>query len=329
LALCLFMSTESSLLAQEGEKEVFVVLIGGLGGSEEYTERFQNYLFESRKALAENFDVAQENMVVLGEAGIAEEEFVDQISTAENIRSSFSTLKGKIQSDDHLYVFFFGHGSYDGEEAYLNIPRRDLSAKDYDGLLSGIDAGRIFVFNTASASAPFIEELSAPGRVIVTATRRGTQRNETIFPQYLVEALSSSASDLDKNGQTSVRELFVYAAEQTARHYESNQNLATEHALLEDTGDGKGHRVLELEAEAEGNLAASSYLSRNTKALAGLNAADRERASQQLSRKDELEQLVATIKSQKSTMSLEDYYDRLEVVFVELARLNEDLEGAR
>ena len=55
----------------------------------------------------------------------------------------------------------------------------------------------VFV-NTASASGPFIEELSGPGRTIVTATRTGAERFATLFGGYFVDALSGDAADADQ-----------------------------------------------------------------------------------------------------------------------------------
>src|SRR5690606_8421762 len=105
----------------------------------------------------------------------------------------------------------------------------------------------VFV-NTASSSAPFVERISAARRVVITATRVASQRNETVFPRYYVEALTSPSADLDRDGDLSVGEVFRFAAEATERHYADASLLATEHALLEDTGDGVGYQHGELEA---------------------------------------------------------------------------------
>ena len=314
-----------SATAQEGQS--YAVLIGGLGGSAEYTEKFQQYLFNTHRALVEDFQFPAGNVTVLAEAALSDLAFVNDVATAENIRARFDGLAGQVTAADHVYVLLFGHGSYDGENAQLNIPRRDLNDADYADLINALPAGRLIFVNTASASAPFIDVLSALDRIVITATRRGTQRNETVFPRFFVEALTSPAADLDKNGDLSVREIFRYAAEKTAQSFDETSHLATEHALLDDTGDGKGYRVEELDEAAEGNLAAVTYLKRRTAVLATVSGENRAEIVAMLGEKDALERDIADLKSRKKNLNEDRYYAELETLFVRLARLNDRIEG--
>ncbi len=323
LAVCFLVPRPA--VAQQGQS--YALLIGGLGGSTEYTEKFQQYLFETYKALVEDFQFPAANVTVLAEAALGDLDFVADVSTAENIRAHFATLAAQVTAADHVYVLLFGHGSYDGQSAQLNIPRRDLNDTDYADLVDALPAGRIVFINTASASAPFIDALSALDRIVITATRRGTQRNETVFPRFFVEALTSPAADLDKNGDLSVREIFQYAAEKTAQSFTETSHLATEHALLDDTGDGQGARVEELEEAAEGNLAAITYLKRRAVVLASFSGANRAVVAVLLGEKETLERDIADLKSRKNGLGEDRYYAELETLFVHLARLNDRIEG--
>ena len=302
-------------------QERYAVLIGGLGGDPAYSEAFQGYLVESHRALVEAFGIPPEHITVLAEPAAQGLRAVADVSTAENIRTTFSELAAEVEADDEVYVFLFGHGSYDGERAQLNIPRRDLHSGDYAALVDSLRAGTVVFVNTASASGPFAEALSGPGRVVVTATRTGTERNETAFPRFFVEAMTSPAADLDKNGALSVRELFAYASEKTAQSYEATGHLATEHALLEDTGDGQGHEADELGASGEGALAAVTYLGRRASLAAG------DVATSGWAEREAIERGVAELKSRKGQMDEDAYYAELETLFVRLARLNEGLSS--
>ena len=93
----------------------------------------------------------------------------------------------------------------------------------------------------ASASGEFIKPLSGRGRVVVTATRSGQEQNATRFPEHFIAALASREADADQNGRVSVLEAFDYASRLTAEQYKRAGRLATEHALLDDSGDGVGH----------------------------------------------------------------------------------------
>jgi hypothetical protein len=302
-------------------------LIGGLGGGDEYTEAYKTYLFETQKAFIEHFGIPSANIIVLGENKIADQAFVTDVSTAENITTQFQTLAGRVTNQDQVYIVLFGHGSYDGTHASLNIPRQDLNDAEFDTLVTGLGAGLTVFIHTGSASGPFAEALSGPDRIIITATRTGSQRNETLFPRFLIEALNSTEADLDKNGALSIRELFVSAAQNTDRWYESNNNLATEHALLEDTGDGQGQREADLESTGEGLLAGVTYLRRRGAVAAGLSAADQAELGLLLQQKETIEREIAVIKSRKSNLPEDEYYAQLESVFVRLARLNNNIEG--
>lgn len=303
--------------------ERHAVILGGLGGNPAYTETFGAYLRDTRAALVDRAGFDESNVLVLGEQAIADDPFVDGVSTAEAIRAHFTELAERMTADDHLYVILFGHGSFDGANARLNIPRRDLDDFDYAAMLDGIPAGRVVFVNTASASGPFAAALSAPERIVITATASGTERDETIFPQFFVESLRNPDADLDKNGGLSVLEAFTYAARRTGRHYEEAGQLATEHALMEDNADGSGSRVDALDGE-DGSLASITYIMPRTD-LASVSAA----ARPLLQEKEMLERTIAETKNRKTEMTEEAYYGELEELFVRLARLNERVEAVR
>ena len=46
--------------------------------------------------------------------------------------------------------------------------------------------------------------------------------------------------DTDRNGEISVAELYFAVITETKRRFESDMRLPTEHAQLDDNGDGKG-----------------------------------------------------------------------------------------
>ncbi len=322
-ALVFALTVLRSAAAQEAGSR-YVLLIGGLGGEPAYTERFGAYLNETRSVLVDRYGVHSDRMTVLAENRIADRDFVDNVSTAENIRAAFARLAAAATPDDHVYVILFGHGSFDGAHAQLNIPRRDLTDADFADLLDDVDAGRIIVVNTSSASGPFAQMLSGPDRILVAATATGTERDETVFPRFFVESLRSSDADLDKSGGLSVLELFRYTADEVARSFETTGHLATEHAVIDDNGDGEPTRFDRLDAGVDGALAAVTYI-RPPDALASIREADRPL----LREREALQREIADLKSRKTTMPDDAYYDALEEILLKLARLNERLESDR
>jgi len=326
MALLIIGGAGRQLSAQEAGS-CHALLIGGLGGEARYSAKFHKLLLDTRKALIENFLFPAENVVVLAESHADGEDFIDGISTAENIRKRFADLAGRAGGSDYVYIILFGHGSFDGKNARLNIPRRDLSDADYAELVAAVNAGRIVFINTASASFPFIAALSGQNRIIITATKSRTQRNVTAFPEFLAEGFSDPAADLDKNGSLSVLEVFEYAAEKTDRFYTDNNHLATEHAMLEDTGDGVAARLEELESGGEGAFAGATYLKRRISTVVSSGDAPKDSVLiGLLMQQERLELAVSNLKSRKKEYTDEEFYAQLEDLLVRLAKINDRLE---
>lgn len=315
LSLLLFSAARGVAARTSGE--TYAVLIGGLGGDPAYSEKFMSYLNDTRLLLVRH-GIPETNVVVLGEQQASEQSFVNRVSTADNIRETFRSLAARVTADDDVYVVLFGHGSYDGMSASLNIPRRDLSSAEYADLIAELGAGRIVFINTASSSGPFAQDLSGPDRIVITATATGTERDATVFPAYFVEALRSPDSDMDKDGSLSVRELFVYAAERTAGSFEETGHLATEHPAIDDDGNGEATRADELESASDGHLAAVTYL--RPPAVVGVQNLPLVRE------REALEREISAVKQRKGLLDEDVYYAELEAIFVRLARLNRQLE---
>ncbi len=325
LSCAMLCSVAKPGFAQEAGRHALI--IGGLGGSPDHTTKFQNYIYETRKALVEQFNFEEANIHVLAEASIQAEDYVDDLSNAENIRAAFASLANTAGASDHVFIILFGHGGYDNGEARLNIPRRDLTQTDFADLVDGLAAGRVVFINTSSARAPYVETLSGATRVVITATRTGTQKNETNFPRFMVEAMTSAATDLDKDNRISVAELFSYAAEKTEQWFADNGNIPTENAMLDDNGDQTGSRLEELENGADGHLAGLTYLSPATAALASAGGEGMD--PNWLRERESIEVEIANLKSKKSNMEEDAYYDELEVLFVKLARGNATAESGK
>ncbi|HYW71347.1 MAG TPA: hypothetical protein VE961_09945, partial [Pyrinomonadaceae bacterium] len=184
-----------------------------------------------------------------------------------------------------------------------------------NALLSALPANRIVIFNMASASGEFIKPLSGKGRIIVTATRSGQENNATRFAEYFLAALKANDADADQDGHISVLEAFNYANRLTAEFYTRAGRLATEHALLEDNGDGVGHQKME---GGDGLLARTTYIDSLSITQAAANAS----IAKLMRDRTRLEGEIAQLIGQKSNMAEAQYESELERLFVELAKVN-------
>jgi hypothetical protein len=187
-------------------------------------------------------------------------------------------------------------------------------------LINNLPARNIVIVNMATASGEFIKPLSGKGRVIITATRSGQEQNATRFAEYFIAALGNPEADTDKNGRVSALEAFNYAVKLTNGFYEQKGRLVTEHALLDDNGDGVGHQKAE---EGDGALAKTTYFDSLPQQRAGGDAELAKLFAERLRLEGEIEQL----KARKAQMKEDDYEAALEKLLVELAKVSQGIRA--
>jgi len=310
-----------SLLAvtQPAVPQTNVVIISGLGGDEAHREKFHHWATTFIDAARERFAVPEENITYLAERESLDAERITARSTKENVERALTELAAGLGPGEGVFILLIGHGSYQGDESRLSLPGPDMSASDFARILDLFTSQRVVLVNTASASGDFIKRLSAPGRTVVTATKSPFERNETVFCQYFVQAFSEDVADVDKDERVSILEAFNYARLELRRAYESDDRLLTEHAQLDDNGDGEGS------AEPDPNVAdgalAHTFVLEGGDGTGAAATADPQLAALQ-SQQRELQQAIADLRASKAGMEPEVYERELERLLLELARVS-------
>lgn len=299
------------------------LVIAGLGGEMKYVEQHLAWARGFYEVLKTEHGYPEDRLFLLVEDPDAAGGTPAVKSTLEEIRAALAELARLVRPNDDLFVLLIGHGSATGTGPRLNIPGPDLTADALHDALDEIGARYTVVVNGASSSAPFIDALSGPGRVIVTATKSGAERLSTVFPEHLLDALKAQAGDLDKDGRVSVLESFNYARNRTAEWYEGQGLLATEHALLDDNGDGRGTREPG-PGGTDGTLAGRVYFGRGPEATAG-TVTPGGHALQ--ARMEELRWLIDELKTRKDQQDPGDYAARMEELLIELAQVTRRLRA--
>ena len=227
--------------APAAAQQTHLLVVTGLGGEADYTEQFHEWATTLLDAAATRYAVPTGTITYLGEKPDLDPDRIADRSSRENVAAAVDAIAGRAAPGDHVVIVLFGHGSF-AEEARINLPGRDLSADDFADLLDRLDVGHVTFVNTASASGPFVEKLSGENRVVMTATRSGGQRNASMFGGFFVEAFAAGEPDADQNKdeRVSMLEAFEYARIRVEQTFETDGLIATEHALLDDNGDGDG-----------------------------------------------------------------------------------------
>jgi hypothetical protein len=298
--------------AAPGERATVIVVTGAPGEAE-----FEPDLKLQSEAWSKVSGEAGAKLVAIGGAG-------DGAADREQLRQALADEPKDGRAE--LWLVLIGHGSFDGKEAKLNLRGPDVSSAEVYEWLKPFQRP-LAVIDTTSSSAPFMARLAAPGRVVVTATRSGYQHNYARFGKFLAEALANPKSDLDKDGQISLLESFLSASHRTTEFYKTEGRLATEHALLDDNGDGLGtpadwfRGVYATKrpkdgAAADGTRAHQFHLVRS--------ALEQQLGAELRAKRDRLEQQLTELRGAKAKMTEEAFYRELEQVLLALAALYEN-----
>ena len=294
-------------------QERFALVVEGAPGEEKYAEQHAGWREKLTKTLRETYKVPAQQLVVLQGSG------PESPATADNVRAALARFSGAMRPLDIALIVLIGHGTFDGEHAKFNLVGPDLSASEWKALVDTLPGEIVFV-NTASASSPFIQALAGPKRVVITATAIPAQRFHTVFAEYFIDGLAESDADIDRNGRRSVFEAFAYASLRVRQHYEQRGTLATERALLDDDGDGKGR---ESAGEGkDGNRASLAYLDADRAAI--VTDPDMLRLMQ---RRDALLLEIDELKKRRLMMPSLEYDGLLEKLLIDLALVSREIRA--
>ena len=322
-ALAITMLLVTAVAPPVTGQDTHILVITGLGGDPAYSERFMEWGSALVAVASEKFGLPADRIIYLGEDPAADPRIQDR-STQENVDGAFTKLVSNSQPGDHIFVVLIGHGSYTAGESRFNLPGRDLTAEDFGLRLDQLSDRRVAFVNLASASGEFVKALSGDGRTIVTATRTGRERNETIFGGYFVDAFTGETADLNKDGRVSVWEAFEFARTEVTREYETSNRIATEHPVLDDNGDGEGST--ELVDAADGALARTMFLAADP-TLAAAHATDDLELRALLEQKADVEQRIEGLLALREQIDRDRYEKELEELLVELALTNREISA--
>ncbi len=313
--------------ASAGAQQAHLLVVAGLGGDPVYREQFHAWATTLVEAAETRYDLPPERITYLGEDPEVDPERIAGRSTRENIAAAIDALAEDSSSGDHVVIVLFGHGSMSGA-ARVNLPGRDLSADDYAELLDRLDGRRITFVNTASSSGPFVEALSAPDRLVVTATRSSGEWNAALFGGHFAGAFADGEADADvnKDSRVSMLEAFTYARLRVAAAYEADGLLLTEHALLDDNGDGTG--VLEPDPLAgDGMVARTLFLASGEATGAVMAFPDDPELRPLYDERAALEARVEELRTLRDGLGAEEYERELQTLLVELALKSREIRG--
>jgi hypothetical protein len=297
------------LLALPALPATFYVNLGGLGGQEDYAQRFQNAVEELDKLTRSAPDSK-----VYSASGAA--------ATRAKVKSIFEEVARTAQPNDVLVVTLIGHGTHDGFDYKFNLHGPDVTATELAQWLAPVKATRQVIVNTTSSSGGSLKELQKEGRTVITATKSATERLAPVFGRFWLEALRDPAADADKNEVITALEAFRYAEAKVTKYFETNKRLATEHPLLVDTAQGEGLRTPDPSKGQAIVALRTPVLTFGTLQ----NAAKSPEKQKLLAQREALETQIDSLKLRKAAMPSEQYRVELRNLLLQLARVQKELD---
>ncbi len=306
--LALFVSLGASAQATDRS---FLMIVSGIGGEAVYSKIFTRWSHSLITAAEVSMGMPRERIVYLAEA---DSDGANGISHKSAIHAAIDELAGRANEGgngrDTIFLVLIGHGTAHGDRFLFNLPGPDISASELAGMIEAHDNLRWVVVNGAPSSGPFLQALSGPTRVVVTATANAAERYHTLFPEYFIAAYAKPGADSDKNGRVSVREAFDFAKREVARGYADRGTLLSEHAMLDDSG----------------GLASVSYLESDRRQYA--DSIPEQELRRLLNDRARVEEQVNSLIAVKALYEPAVFDDRLEALLVEFALIHRTLRPA-
>ncbi|HSU57788.1 MAG TPA: hypothetical protein VLI55_00630 [Bryobacteraceae bacterium] len=288
----------------------YFVTIAGLGGTPEYETQFEKWAADLDHDLKTNGPDAHVTTL----SGPS--------TTRQHILAALNAIATEVKPEDSFTLLLIGHGSFDGVDYKFNVPGPDLTAGEIAHLLNDISAKRQLVVNMTSCSGASLPALAKKDRIVITATKSGNEKNATVFARYWVDALKDPAADADKNGTVSALEAFHYAEAKTTGYFESEKLLATEHAMISDSGSTNGVRDPKPE-NGQGLIAAAFPVMRPETGMAKNLGPEKRKL---VTRKEDLEAKIDRLKYRKAAMPTEEYKQQLTSLLLELAKTQAEID---
>jgi len=310
------------------ETRKYALIFAGAGADETYQARFQQWASKLYELLAGDYGYPAEHLTLLAGRSDSAEPFISGPCRRDTISAALDGLKKQVQPGDQVAFFFIGHGTSDDLDAKFVVAGPDITAADFAASLNDFAGQDVIVVNTAGSGYPFCQTLSAPGRVVVCATRSAAERYDTIFTETFLEGLENHAADRDKNMRVSMLEAFSYAREKVKKWYADRNRLPSEHPTIDDNGDGR-FALEPNPVEGEGRLAEIAYLDTIRVSLteATSGGSESEALRRLTAKAQDLERSVMLLRNRKSDMDKQDYWQRMEPLLIDLARTSRRLKS--
>jgi hypothetical protein len=320
----LFLGGAPRLAVAQTVPRTFVLIVTGASGEPRFATGFHAQAMALRASATTRLGIPDSLITYLAEDPSVDPANIKGKSTREGVTQAIEAIAARAKPADNVMILLLGHGSSQNDESRFSMPGPDLTAPEFAKLIDRLSAQTVAFVDASSASGEFIKRLAGPKRIIVTATKSGFEGNETLFGLHFVEAYANEGADTDKDGRVSILEAFVFAKREVQREYESSNRLQTEHAMLDDDGDGVGHGDPS-EKGPDGVRARAFFLAAGAGVSSAVAANPKAAALLETQRRTQAE--IDSLRALRPGMTEEDFQKALEPLMLKLATTTQELKA--
>lgn len=226
------------------------------------------------------------------------------ICNRESVADSLRELSENVPPDAGCWILMLGHAHLYGSSSQFNVLGPDFDQDEFAGWAKPINCREQVFWLTMPISGFWTKSLVAERRVIVSATEAdleftGTEMPYALGDLFVGEGEHQELEDVDQDGSISLLDLYLAVSLEIHERFQAIERLQTEHAQLEDNGDGRASEVqqpyipVEEEEPSEDDEPADD------------EPADKERSSDEEAAEDEATEIEESVEDAGATESSE------------------------
>ncbi|HOX36558.1 MAG TPA: hypothetical protein PL033_01100 [Candidatus Brocadiia bacterium] len=227
------------------EPQSCAVIVCGVTGDQAHFDRFWKLTIQTRQLLTERLGFKPEDVRILFEEKDPDSSIVSARSTKADILAVLEDTGKALRPDDLFFLFIFGHAGTDGHDVRLHLPGPDMSPEELTDAVNKLPPSRQVIILGTPVSGYFMMPMLRKDRVVISATRPTAEMSETVFPYCFVESFLDKRADANSDGLVSIAEVFNCATKRVKEFYDERELIQTEHARLNDTGEGGGSEYVD------------------------------------------------------------------------------------
>lgn len=239
--------------ADEGSGQRHLLLCCGLPGDTSHREKMTAAVRDIQLSAKQILGIRTEHQHLLVGDEQMQEDLTDVprvtgVCTSSSVEAEIIRLSKELKADDSIFVILIGHAHLNGSASQINVRDLDFDQKDFAAWCSELPCREQIYVLTQPLSGFWIRALRGQGRFVISATEADLEFTGTEMPYALAAVLSGKAAhtsltDIDNDQQLSLFDLYVCVNLEIEGTFTTLQRLQTEHAQLDDNGDGRGSEV--------------------------------------------------------------------------------------